>query len=532
MQQVGAAPNEQLGDFAAPNQGGSAKPDLKGVGDQPLPLLRVSHIDLRTKEHKTINIPGQRAGTLLLMFRHFARIGHHAGDAKKVSKKTRPKRMSYAGLEEFVKHWLEPKDLCSCSEDLPQMWQAVISNKMKEEGAQNHLDYFGPHDFTVFLMVAILAYKSKMRLVSTPRATRVFVEALCLELRPQLLQRLRNHYQAFTRPELGHYHEEVLLSETAKSPTQAPARPGDASPRHNVLHIRNFARDMAVAGELNRRFMYAVVTKEEAAWHHNSGILRLLQRDSRFHPAIMMKDIPAIQHVDLSFGVEIGKTYHVRFDILLSRPSEAVAAEDEADDYDPNDSAAAAAALADALQTHRQEFQLALSPKGNAAALRASVQSVQQISCIPAPASTTSANGMAGQGEDVELRLIITIRPTCAGIFTGNIDLQLIEGAGHNIDFKYKLPPVPYFVNVRHPGVRRPAKTAMAPTFTAGKQALPIIHNPRGGPGFSKAADFSRISKCVRLFAVVFAFLFQMLIKHVCVSTLLRRPNYFSILAE
>ena len=316
--------------------------------------------------------------------------------------------------------------------------------------------------------------------------------------------------------------------------------------------------------------MYAVVTKEEAAWHHNSGILRLLQRDrselwpdvqqlfvlqqcnmrplcsrlryailrlcgcarSRFHPAIMMKDIPAIQHVDLSFGVEIGKTYHVRFDILLSRPSEAVAAEDEADDYDPNDSAAAAAALADALQTHRQEFQLALSPKGNAAALRASVQSVQQISCIPAPASTTSANGMAGQGEDVELRLIITIRPTCAGIFTGNIDLQLIEGAGHNIDFKYKLPPVPYFVNVRHPGVRRPAKTAMAPTFTAGKQALPIIHNPRGGPGFSKAADFSRISKCVRLFAVVFAFLFQMLIKHVCVSTLLRRPNYFSILAE
>ena len=88
-----AAPNEQLGDFAAPNQGGSAKPDLKGVGDQPLPLLRVSHIDLRTKEHKTINIPGQRAGTLLLMFRHFARIGHHAGDAKKVSKKTRPKRM-------------------------------------------------------------------------------------------------------------------------------------------------------------------------------------------------------------------------------------------------------------------------------------------------------------------------------------------------------------------------------------------------------------------------------------------------------
>ena len=111
-----------------------------------------------------------------------------------------------------MKHWLEPKDLCSCSEDLPQMWQAVISNKMKEEGAQNHLDYFGPHDFTVFLMVAILAYKSKMRLVSTPRATRVFVEALCLELRPQLLQRLRNHYQAFTRPELGHYHEEARSS--------------------------------------------------------------------------------------------------------------------------------------------------------------------------------------------------------------------------------------------------------------------------------------------------------------------------------
>lgn len=88
------------GDSAAPppppNQaeaGRSAKPGLKALAQQPLPLLRVSHIDLRTKEHKTINIPGQRAGTLLLMFRHFARIGRDAGDAKKVSKKARPKKM-------------------------------------------------------------------------------------------------------------------------------------------------------------------------------------------------------------------------------------------------------------------------------------------------------------------------------------------------------------------------------------------------------------------------------------------------------
>jgi len=54
--------------------------------------LQLQRVELKLQEHKATNIPGQRAGTLLLLFRHYARIGHHK-DAQVLSKKARPKKM-------------------------------------------------------------------------------------------------------------------------------------------------------------------------------------------------------------------------------------------------------------------------------------------------------------------------------------------------------------------------------------------------------------------------------------------------------
>jgi hypothetical protein len=71
-------------------------------GGAPRPPLQVTRLDLKTQQHKACNIPGQRAGTALLMFRHYARIGCYEHDAKTLSAEARPSKMVCAAFCLFV----------------------------------------------------------------------------------------------------------------------------------------------------------------------------------------------------------------------------------------------------------------------------------------------------------------------------------------------------------------------------------------------------------------------------------------------
>ena len=54
--------------------------------------LVVTKIELKSLEHKAFTTHAQKAGTVLMMFRHYARIGHHI-NPKKMSKESKPQKM-------------------------------------------------------------------------------------------------------------------------------------------------------------------------------------------------------------------------------------------------------------------------------------------------------------------------------------------------------------------------------------------------------------------------------------------------------
>jgi hypothetical protein len=56
------------------------------------------------------------------------------------------RRQSYHGLHEFAKDWLVPGGH-TAADDVPHMWQAVIRNKMVEQGAKDDSAlWFVPHN--------------------------------------------------------------------------------------------------------------------------------------------------------------------------------------------------------------------------------------------------------------------------------------------------------------------------------------------------------------------------------------------------
>lgn len=254
----------------------------------------------------------------------------------------------YAGLEQFVKDWLAPADLVETS-DVPALWQSVIASKVKIHGRKDAstLMFFSPEDFINFLMIVIVAYK-KLKHISTRRSLDRFLEVLVLDDRHAIQDRLRTFRDLFTRRRVAASHDNIL--KPPQGPTQAPPF---------TKHPKNFAKDLEVAGELHHKYLYARLTKEEAAWHHNPGVSRALHRDGyallnqltclqlvcvvlrlllcllfvRSKRPTSPLDLdtwePQRPYIDLSFGVEIGKTYHVRLGIKFSRPKEAVVDDDE-----------------------------------------------------------------------------------------------------------------------------------------------------------------------------------------------------------
>ena len=150
-----------------------------------------------------------------------------------------------------------------------------------------------------------------------------------------------------------------------------------------------------------------------------------------------------------------------------------------------------------------------------------SVLDVSQVKCSPCVVFVVVADGSNAGGEEVQVDVILAVRPTEAGSFYGTFQLSLNEGANsHSGGFQYELASIPYFVTVRSSGIRRCVPTTAvcvgfglhwsdrycAPILTLRpnkSKPLPLIMNDHGA---QRPVDLGTVERY--FFFLVFASLF------------------------